>query len=517
MGSISETYDAVVVGSGFGGAFAAYGLVHAGARVLMLERGEWVSRGAHNWAPQGALELTPYYETNTAWRMKGEAEGPLGAVRCVGGMSVFYGGVSLRLRESDFAGRGDRDTAMGAAFPYDYDELKPYYARVERILGVRGGAGDPVAPPRDVPRTRAGDPLSRPSKRIADAARDLGLTPFRLPLAIHTGNGNGNGNGRQGCIHCLTCDTFACAIGAKNDTATAVLPALMTKGLTLRTGTAAVRVLVDGDRATGVECVHVDSGRRYTVRADRVVLAAGALASPHLLLASGLQTRSPAARAVGRYLTRHCNGIVFGFFPRTPNPRGRFHKQVGIHDYYAESESHGRSGAIQQVHSPPIGLAQEHVPRWLHWLLPHVIRRMTGLLIMGEDEPRHGNGVRLDPAVTDALGMPGLIVHHSYVQSELRARDELARHARAILRKAGAWATFLHRISTFSHAMGTLRMGHDSRSAPLDHACRFRGVRNLHVTDASALPGCGAVNPSLTIAANALRAAEHMSTSGSRV
>jgi choline dehydrogenase-like flavoprotein len=486
-------YDAIVVGSGLGGAFAAHALVHAGCSVLMIERGDWFERGPHNWDADGTLERTSCY-VDVGWRMEGERNGPVRAVHCVGGQSVFYGGVSLRLREKDFE-RGEAGDGRG--FPFGYEELEPWYDEAERILGVTPSTGDPLAPARSLPMTSTLSPLSTPSERIAAAAGRLGLQPFRLPLAIHQG-----GNGRQGCVQCLTCDTFGCAVGAKNDTATAVLPPLLERGLHLAARTAAVRLLVRGDRVTGIECVDAATGRKETYQADHFVIAAGALASAQLLLASGLHARNPAGSLIGRYLARHCNGIVFGMFPQSPNPGGQFHKQIGIHDYYfgdtARRAPAGRLGAIQQVHAPPLGLTQHYAPRFVRPLLPSILSRTTGLLVIAHEEPRRENRLMLDDRRTDAVGLPSLVIQHSYSNKDRRARRYLARRA---------WVTWLHRIHTFSHAMGTVRMGDDPRHSPLDAECRFRGIANLSVTDASALPAGGAVNPSLTIAANALRAA----------
>ncbi|HSR42198.1 MAG TPA: NAD(P)-binding protein, partial [Longimicrobiales bacterium] len=139
----------VVVGSGFGGALAAWPLVEEGVDVLMLERGPWVSRGAHNWAPEGTLTRTPYYD-GSRYRARTDAgPGETGSTSCVGGPSVFYGGVSFRFREEDF--RPDPELAgdSGSEWPLGYGDLEPHYAEAERILAVTGRGGeDPTEPPR---------------------------------------------------------------------------------------------------------------------------------------------------------------------------------------------------------------------------------------------------------------------------------------------------------------------------------------------------------------------------------
>jgi choline dehydrogenase-like flavoprotein len=138
-------------------------------------------------------------------------------------------------------------------------------------------------------------------------------------------------------------------------------------------------------------------------------------------------------------------------------------------------------------------------------LVAPVVRRITGLLVLAEDRPRRENRVSLEPDRVDELGLPRLSLHHRYDDRDVEARRTLARGARTIHRAAGSLASYFHRIDTFSHALGTVRMGNDPATAPLDPAGRFRGVRGLYVSDGSALPTSAGVNPSLTIAANALR------------
>jgi choline dehydrogenase-like flavoprotein len=495
-------YDVIVVGSGFGAAFSALPLVQAGARVLMLERGPWVPRGSWNWDPQGSFDLTPYKASEVPYRaLAGGVSPMMDACSCVGGPSVFYGGVSLRLRQSDFEPRADFARA-GATWPLRYADLEPYYARAEEVLGVGGEAGaDPSEPPRSGPYPHAAAPLSPTSRLIAGAARSLGLTPFPLPLAVNQTDGT-----RRPCQACTTCDTFACAISAKNDVATAVLPDLLRRGLELRPRTLVTGLKVQGGRIAEVEAVDTAAGKRVTYRAGLVLLGAGALSSPHLILASGLAARNPAAHAVGAYLTRHCVAIVYGLFRRLPDEGQVFHKQVGFHVAGSgPGEPDGPLGLIQQVQSPPEGLIRQRLRVNLNGWVPRLVKRATGLLVLAEDEPRPENHVSIDRSKIDRFGLPQLVVTYRESRRDERARDVLSRRARAVLREAGAFLFYRHLVRTFSHAAGTVRFGDDARKAPLDPWCRFRGLSNLFVVDASALPTSGTVNPSLTIAANALR------------
>ena len=500
-------WDAVVIGSGFGGTMAAHELVAAGLDVLMLERGDWVPRGPHNWDDTGSVDLTRFYSHEAPYRVAAGGNGPsLGSYSCVGGPSVFYGGVSIRFREDDFVADPDIVGDSGAAWPYDYAELEPWYARAESLLGVAGDADeDPTEPRRSAPYPQDPGALSDTSARIARAARELGLSPFRLPLAINYTNVDG----RNACIACTTCDTFACAIGAKNDLATTLLPTLVARGLELRANTVVTNLVLRGGHIEGVECYDKSSGRREQIRARTVLVAAGALGTPHLLLSSQLDAANPAGHLVGRHLMRHCNAIVFGVFPGRPNPRRQFHKQIGIHDFYFGHadvrDPAGKLGSIQQLASPPAGLVREELPSALGLFVGPAVDHLTGLLVMAEDQPQAGNHVRVDWEARDTYGLPELTIEHHYTARDRRARGALVQQSRRILRRAGAPVSYVHQIKTFSHAVGTVRFGTDPETSVLDEECRFRGVDNLHVVDASFMPTSAGLNPSLTISANALR------------
>jgi choline dehydrogenase-like flavoprotein len=246
-----EHYDAIVIGSGFGGAMTAHVLVESGWSVLMVERGDWVARGPQNWAPDGVGQMTSHYSSESPYRVMTETgETHAGAFHCVGGPSVFYGGVALRFRAEDFEQDPEIAGASGARWPWTYHEIEPYYTEAEQILGVAGDTGvDPTEPPRSASYSETPSELAPVSRRIERAARELGYRPFRLPMAINRRVLPGRG----ACIGCDTCDGFACAVGAKNDLATAVLGPLVRRGLHLRVNAVATRLHADRGRITGVE------------------------------------------------------------------------------------------------------------------------------------------------------------------------------------------------------------------------------------------------------------------------
>jgi choline dehydrogenase-like flavoprotein len=376
---------------------------------------------------------------------------------------------------------------------------------------VSGVAGeDPTDPRRSAHYPHPPADLAPVTERIANAARGLGLRPFRLPLAINRVAAEGRG----ACRLCGTCDGFACAVGAKNDMATAVIGPLLRQGLRLETDSVVTRLVTDGKRVTGVEVAARESGERTVYHAREVVLAAGALATPHLLLASELAPLNPGGQVIGRYLQRHYNEIVFGIFPRPPNPDRGFHKQIAIHDLYFGHSSvrqpTGRLGGLQQVTTPPVGLVRAELPRLLGALCAPWVEHLTGLMAIAEDQPVYENRVLLDERASDRYGVPRLLISHRHTARDNAAGAALAAVAKRILRRAGALAFYRHRVDTFSHATGTVRMGKDRFTSALDADCRFRGLDNLTVVDASVMPTSASVNPSLTIAALSLRAAERL-------
>jgi choline dehydrogenase-like flavoprotein len=217
---------------------------------------------------------------------------------------------------------------------------------------------------------------------------------------------------------------------------------------------------------------------------------------------------------VGRHLMRHCNGVVVGAAPAPWGDPADFRKQIGLHDFYfgdSEAEgSTGKLGGIQQLRATRIALAMAPLPAGVRRALGSMLGRLVGLIVMAEDQPRPENRVVLDPRRSDGYGGPAALVQHRHSPRDRQARRALARRAAQILREMGAAFSIVLPVRTFSHAMGTVRMGEDPRRFPVAPDGRFRGLENLWIADASAFPTAGAVNPSLTISANALRVATGM-------
>lgn len=507
-----NNYDVIVIGSGFGGSMAAKPLIDAGMKVLMLERGDWVKRSVEeNWGPNGSIELSPFYDKSSLLHVPVGGNKPtIGLYSCVGGPSVFYGGVSFRFREADFERNEQIEGKDAHGWPIKYNDLESYYTQAEGILNISGEMGvDPTEPRHSAPLPQKTSPLANISRRVKLSAQKLGLHPFQLPLAI-----NYEDTSRQTCLSCKTCDTFACAIGAKNDLATTVIPELLAKGMKLQHNMVVTRLNTRNGRMVSVDCVSKTTKQRHTFSADKFIMAAGSLGTPHLLLSSGLQQYNPGGHVVGRYLMRHLNSIIFGIFPGVADKQGRFHKQLAILDYYfghPNAPEFNKLGSLQQMPTPPASVVENELKGRLGKMLSPAVKLLSGLLAIVEDQPQYANSLTVDAAFSDEFGLPRVVINHSYSERDKAAMKILTGEAKKIMKGAGALTHYIHGIRTFSHAVGTVRMGSDERTSALDETCRFRGIDNLFVTDGSVMPTSAALNPSLTIAANALRVGELIS------
>jgi choline dehydrogenase-like flavoprotein len=514
---LKKSYDFIVVGSGFGGAFAAYNLAKAGKEVLILERGSWVKRDDSCWDEKVLHLENPMYRGRTASYInqknnKGDIDWPNDTV---GGMSTFYGAAAFRMREDDFLGAPLPDSQGNdteTAWPVGYREFSQFYDEAEKLQGVAGIAGEDITEPKrnSFPQKLPGR-LSEPSRRIWDASKNIGLHPFHIPLAI-----NFSGDcGKTRCEFCFTCDHYPCKIEAKNDLTIHVIPEALKHGAVLAAGMRAVKINVAAGKVVSIDVVDQSTARSETIKTKNLIVSCGAIATPHLLISSGLGEFSGASPLIGRYLMRHANGFVSGIFPYKTNPEKTFHKQVAIPDfYYGDPERKlgpfGKWGLIQEIHTPGKGVIKANAPKALGGIAALISDFMINLLCIAEDVPQYENRVYADSNSKDVFGMPVLRIYHRYAKRDIEARAALYRQSKKILRKAGALISVTLPIETFSHAFGTCRFGNDRASSVLDPDCRLWGVGNLYVVDASFMPSGGSVNPSLTIAANALRVSKQM-------
>ncbi|MCX7677922.1 MAG: GMC family oxidoreductase [Spirochaetes bacterium] len=505
----------LIIGSGFGGAFAAHTLAKAGRDVVVVERGRWVVRDDSCWDEERLHLKNPLYRGHTPVfiNQHGNKIEEYWPDDTVGGMSPFYGAAAFRMREEDFFGAPLENSAQRdpkTSWPFTYSDLAPYYDKAEKLQFVAGTKGDDITePPRSMDFPQPAPALSLPSQKIYNAARKLGLHPFHIPLAINFRGDCGKGE----CVRCHTCDHYCCKVEAKNDLSVVVLPEAISAGARVLDDTRALKINLSKRKAVSVELVNQRTGERYMVNAKCVVLACGALATPHLLLASGIDKEIPAGEIVGRFLMRHANGVVSGIGITKANPKNEFHKQIAISDYYfgdpqKKRKPIGNWGLIQEIHTPGKGVMKANVPWGLKNVAAFTANFLYNLLCIAEDQPQYDNRVYIDNSMHDKFGMPLLRVYHRYTKRDIAARNALYSVAKRILFAAGTVPVYCYHINTFSHAIGTCRFGINSSTSVLDPECRVWGIKNLFVLDGSFMPSGGSVNPSLTIAANSLRVAD---------
>lgn len=491
--------DVVIVGTGMGGGTLAYALRDSGARVLMLERGDYLPQEPENWDPRAVFDRNRY-RTEETWLDGNGMPFKPGVHYYVGGNSKVFGAALPRMRADDFEEVRHID-GTSPAWPISYDDLEPYYCRAERLYGVHGVPGeDPTEPSRSCPFPLPSIPHEPYIKDLARKLKEQGLHPSTIPMAIECYSG-----GR--CSWVKTCDGFPCRQLAKGEAdVRCVRPALRDENVRLLTGALARRLLTDGDgqQVTAVE-VEQD-GRLLKVEADRFVVSCGAVNSAVLLLRSANAAHpnglANSSGIVGRNYMVHNNTALMAVNPFRPNPTTT-QKTLAVNDfYYGDSEWPYPMGNLQLLGKLQAGMLTAQAPYLPRLVLQEIANRSVDWWVMSEDLPDPDNRVTL---------APNGAIQVNWKPNNLVAHEQLVKRAKTMLRKAGYPIIQTRRlgIETNSHQCGTLRFGADTRTSVLDPLCKAHDVENLHVVDSSFFPSSGAMNPGLTIAAQALRVAEH--------
>lgn len=497
-------FDVVIIGSGAGGGTMARALAGTGARILIVERGHAVPREEQNWDPAEVWK-TLRYRARETWRDGSGATFTPYTHYNVGGNTKFWGSVLYRLRKEDF-GVIEHMDGVSPAWPISYEDLAPYYDRAERLYHVHGELGaDPTDPPRG-PFPHPPIPHSPGMQAIVDAIARQGLHPCPLPLGLI------DPGGADGCRLCNTCNSFACRIHAKSDAEVCgVLPALAHPDVTLWDGAVATRLTTDS-RGRRVEHALVRRGDdTIHVRAPLFIVSCGAINSAALLLRSASDAHPDglgnSSGLVGRRYMAHLATMMQGFHPFRVNDTV-FQKTVAINDFYlsgphsryplGQIQSQGRThGIMAKVVGDTI------IPGIPLWAYNAWVARGVDWLAMTEDLPLDDNRVTVDADGTIRL---------AYAPNNLAAHRQLVDETSRMLRRLGFWKIMKHshQAKNTTHQCGTLCFGTDPATSVLDTFCRSHDVDNLFVVDASFFPSSGAVNPGLTIVAQALRSADHI-------
>lgn len=502
-----EIWDVAIIGSGAGGGTLASRLAQTGKRVLLLERGEFIAREPANWDVDEVVHNGRYRTLEKYFDAEGRPFEPFTHF-CVGGNTKLYGAALLRLRESDFAAHATFDGPT-PAWPIGYRDLEPYYTQAERLYSVHGARGlDPCDPPASGPYPHAA--LAH-EPRIAELARrlaDVGLHPFPLPVGVRLPQ---DLPGARAPVSLGPFDGFPDPTEAKADAhVVGVNAALEHPNFSLWTG-AYVESLKTS--ASGREVTHLRVRRgpeRVEVRAHLVVLAAGAIQSAALLLRSASDAHphglGNGSGLVGRNYMCHNNGALIAY-SELPN-RSRFQKTFAITDYYhGAPDSPHPLGCIQLMGRSDLRTLRDCFAT----LLPdktaaEMAAHSVDFWLTAEDLPLPDNRV--------TLGRDGS-VRVAYRRTNTEAYTRLKR---ALMHKleqaepgnAHVFSGYELGVQGVSHQCGTLRFGDDPSRSVLDPLCRSHELDNLYVADSSFFCSSGAVNPSLTIMANALRVGDHL-------
>ena len=517
-----EDADVCVIGAGPAGALVASRLADAGHEVVVLDAGprfEPTDRLARQ-----ERAIRPFYDRPTVWdgdperdahSNSGERFYPLNHARVkgVGGSTLHWQGMVMRLHEADFNSASER--GVGVDWPIDYADLRPYYAAAEEELGVAGG-DNPFGPPREGPRPMPEFQPSYSDSLFAEACDELGIAMHSVPNARNSESYDG----RSQCVGYGTCQPV-CPSGAKYD-ATVHIEEAETAGATVIDRAPVQRLAHDTDSIIAAEYATPDGEHRQ--EAAQFVVAAGGVETPRLLLLSesdhypdGLANSSGL---VGKFFMDHLFAGTGGVLDE-PTRQG--------HIGFLTSESHQFYDAADAEVGPfkleffnyagpsPVESALTG-DDWGDALLERLRGEYGNHVGMGalvESIPGEDSYIGLDPDDTDAHGNPVPDVHWSVDDRALRTIERANEIQERILNELGAeitWQVGPDDTGPAYHHMGTTRMGDDPAASVVDADCRTHDLDNCWIASSSVFPTGGAMNPTLTIAALALRCAESVDT-----
>ncbi|MDG3579109.1 GMC family oxidoreductase [Rhizobium sp. YJ-22] len=492
--------DIVIIGSGIGGATVAAGLAASGADILILEAGGHIEDRPEN-RDQRAIFQRGHFRPKEFWyEADGTAFNP-GNYYNVGGNSKFYGAVLARYRREDFEEMRHRE-GVSPAWPFPYEELEPWYSAAEQMYQVRGTLGeDPTEPahskPYPFPPVREEPAIAK----VREKLRKAGMHPFSLPLGIDIDRWLAKGQ--------TPWDAHPHSFDGKLDAETVALAlARQHDNVTLQTGSRVTRLITapDGQAIEAVE--YIRDGQTQKLTPKLVILSAGAVQSAVLLLRSANDNHptglANASDQVGRNFMNHNSSAVLALSPTYRND-SVYQKTFGFNDFYLSDGNGGPPlGNVQLLGRVSGKILKGNMPSMPEWLLDRISAHAIDFYAMSEDIPHPESRIRVD----------GERIVLQWHRTNWQAHLDLVAKLKSVLRAAG-FPLVLSRAfdkRTPSHQCGTVVMGREAAKAPLDIHCRAHQHPNLFVVDASFLPTSAAVNPSLTIAAQALRVADHIAS-----
>jgi choline dehydrogenase-like flavoprotein len=563
-------YDAIIIGTGAGGGTLAHKLALASKQILILERGSFLPQEKLNWSTS-AVFLDNRYHTKETWQDKdGKPLHPQQAYY-VGGQTKVYGAAMFRMRAEDF-GVIQHKGGISPAWPISYADIEPYYTLAEELFHVHGDLGsappvaggygssfDPTEPFHSKPYPFPAFENEARMQKIEDDVRKLGVNTFPIPLGLKRDTAN---PATSKCVRCDTCDGYPCLLHAKSDADINCIREIMAlPNVTLMTSTRVLRLLTNatGTAVTEVEVLHADSNLTARYSAGIFALCAGAVNSAVVLLQSandqhprGLANNS--SDQVGRNFMYHQADALLAI--STIENTDSYTKTWGTNDFYLRDSDPAYPFPLGQVQ--PVGSFHHEMmkgdapPLTPGFVLDAMKHRAVPWWLTTEDLPDPDNRVTLVSATADQLAadvpseisqQPGTAGAHgaddtglynqsakvaiapqgriklSYTPNNVESFSRLKDRWVSVLKEAGH-ATMHMPLSAYfkkriplegvGHQNGTCRMGDDASTSVLDANCKAHDLDNLYVVDASCFPSASAVNPSLTIIANALRVGDHL-------
>ena len=504
-------YDVIIIGTGAGGGTLAYKLAPTGKRILILERGGFVPREKDNWSSRAVVKDAKY-NTREEWRDSNGKPLHPHTNYYVGGNTKFYGAALFRLRDKDFCELRHHG-GISPSWPISYSDLEPYYTQAENLYHVHGHRGeDPTDPWASAPYPHPAVSHEPRIQQLSDDFARLGLKPFHVPLGVMLDEAEAH---KSKCIRCNTCDGYPCLVKAKSDAqVVCVEPALEYPNVTLLTD-AYVSRLETSASGRKVTAVHVErNGEREAFTADVVVSSCGAINSAALLLRSASDKHphglANGSDVVGRHYMGHNNSVLFAI-SRAPNPTV-FQKTLGVNDFYfASDEWDYPMGHISFVGKFDGNMFAAGAPKLVPGLTLEIMAHHSlDFWITSEDLPDPENRVQID--------RDGKIML-SYQPNNLEGHNRLVKKLKDLVKHTGcedhviplnAFVGDRLPLAAVAHQNGTIRFGRDPKTSALDADCKAHEVDNLYVVDGSFFCSSAAVNPALTIMANALRVGDRL-------
>lgn len=482
---ILETTVAIV-GSGMGGATTAYGLAKAGIDCLVIERGDFVKKEDANWSAR-EIFINQKYKPNEKWLDQDGKEFTPGLHYIVGGNTKVYGASLPRFRESDFEEIKHKE-GISPAWPFTYNDLEPYYCQAEQLYKVHGTTGeDPTEPKRSKPFPYP--PLAHEPyiANLLERLKKAGVKPHSNYMGVDLASDGA-------CIRCGTCDGFICKLDAKSDAQTCALsPAIKTGHVKLERNLKVTKVVSNGRK---VEYLLAErDGNEVKIYAKKYVLSLGAVNTAALLLRSGQVANSSGL--VGRNFMMHNNAHIAAFDARKTNDV-TFQKTLSFSDWYFDGGNGYPLGSVQLIGKVQGIMMKSYVTKVPLPILNYIANRSVEFVVMNEDLPSLSNRVEITKN-------GGIQIFRKALNTS--AHKEMMRKTKRVLRKAGFQGIFVQPfdISMNSHQCGTSVAGVNPKNSVVDQYCKSHDLDNLYLIDGGFFPSSAAMNPALTIAAQALR------------